>query len=117
MRDIKTSYTNRKWLPKIENSNYSLYSPILRLLLDRRKKQTVCSSGCACARCYLDAEAFIKSSDYIAQHREDDDHFVQGKMGKLASVPTSRCHLSPAETVNKNLGCAATSSNHQVIFL
>lgn len=84
--------------------------------LDRNKKEKSCSKGCSCAKCYLDAEAYIKASDYIAQHREDDDHFLQEKMGKLASVPTSRCHLSPAEAANRNLGCAATSSNHQVDY-
>ena len=73
-----------------------------------------CQVGCICAKCFLDAEAYLKASDYIAQHREDDDHFLQEKMGKLACAPTGMCHLSSAAKATTKLGCAANSANHQV---
>lgn len=122
MRDIKLGYTNREWLPKKENGNnffdlgWMIRWCILYAFLDNRKKEKGCPNGCTCAKCYLDAEAYLKASEYIAQHREDDDHFLQEKMGKLASIPTGRCHLSTAVKANSTLGCAAKSSNHQVGF-
>ena len=72
--------------------------------------------GCICAKCYFDAEAYLKASDYIAQHREDADHFVLEKTRKLSHAPTGMCHLSSAAKATTTLGCAASSVNHQVGF-